>query len=186
MPMATPTPARRPTVAGFDDRPALTAPERFEVFYAREYHGAVLLAYALAGSWAAAEDIAQEAMLAALRAWDRVGRYEHTSRWLRRTVANMAVSSLRRRLAEGRALVRLAARPHPTPELADDAVEYWRAVRTLPRRQAQTVALHYLEGLTTAEIAVVLGCSDATVRVHLHHARLALARRLRPGTEEGP
>jgi DNA-directed RNA polymerase specialized sigma24 family protein len=45
------------------------------------------------------------------------------------------------------------------------------------------VALFYLEGRPTAEIAGVLGCSDATVRAHLRKGRLALARRL--GAELG-
>jgi RNA polymerase sigma factor (sigma-70 family) len=56
--------------------------------------------------------------------------------------------------------------------------EVWRAVRSLPKRQAQCVALRYLDDRTTAEIAEVLGCAEATVRVHLHRAHAALAERL--------
>jgi len=36
------------------------------------------------------------------------------------------------------------------------------------------------------EIAATLGCAEGTVRATLHKGRLALARRLRVGVEEGP
>lgn len=160
-------------------------PERFEHFYEREYHGLVSLGYALTGSWAAAEDIAQEAFLAAHQAWERISRYEQPGAWVRRVAANRAVSLRRHRMVEARALLRLAARRPAAVEEpgVEAAADFWRAVRALPRRQAQAIALFYLEGWPTAEIAGVLGCSDATVRAHLHKGRLALARRL--GTEPG-
>jgi RNA polymerase sigma-70 factor (ECF subfamily) len=102
--------------------------------------------------------------------------------------ANRAVSLRRRQLAEARSLLRLAGRRLVGAEAdqtqeAEEAADFWRTVRTLPRRQAQAVALFYLEGWPSAEIAGVLGCSDATVRAHLHKGRLALARRL--GDEPG-
>jgi DNA-directed RNA polymerase specialized sigma24 family protein len=37
------------------------------------------------------------------------------------------------------------------------------------------VVLRYVDDLSDAEIAGVLGCSDSTVRVHAHRARAALA-----------
>ena len=54
------------------------------------------LAYALSGSRSAAEDIAQEAFLAAHNAWDRVSHYEKPEAWVRRVVANKSVSMFRR------------------------------------------------------------------------------------------
>jgi RNA polymerase sigma-70 factor, ECF subfamily len=155
-------------------------PERFEQFYEREYHRVVSFAYALGGSWWAAEDAAQEAFLRAHRDWERVGRYEQPGAWVRRVVANLAVSAFRHRLAEARALVRLAGRPGPIPgpPLQPETADFWWAVRALPARQRQAVALFYLEDWTTAEIARYLGCSEATVRGHLHRGRHALARRL--------
>jgi RNA polymerase sigma-70 factor (ECF subfamily) len=59
-------------------------------------------------------------------------------------------------------------------------------VRSLPRRQAQAVALHYLEDLPVAEIARVLGCAEGTVKAHLHHGREALGRRLALFEEREP
>jgi hypothetical protein len=57
--------------AGRDTRPR-RAGEPFEVFYLREYHGVVRLAYALSGSRLAAEDIAQDAFLGAYLDWERI------------------------------------------------------------------------------------------------------------------
>jgi RNA polymerase sigma-70 factor, ECF subfamily len=104
---------------------------------------------------------------------------------VRRVVANLAVSGFRRRLAESRALVRLAARREPDPPLEAAALDFWRAVRALPSRQRQAVALFYLEDWPVAEIARFLGCTEPTVRGHLHRGRAALARHLgEPGGEE--
>ena len=173
------------------DQVVYRLPESFESFYEREYHGLVSLGYALIGSWPAAEDLAQEAFLAAHQDWQRISRYEQPGAWVRRVAANRAVSLRRHQLAEARGLLRLAGRrllgadadADRTRE-AEEAADFWRAVRALPRRQAQAVALFYLEGWPTAEIAGVLGCSDATVRAHLHKGRQTLARRL--GAEPGP
>jgi DNA-directed RNA polymerase specialized sigma24 family protein len=119
-------------------------PGRFEHFYLEEYPGVVKLVYALSGSRAAAEDIAQEAFLRAYRDWDRVGSYEHQAAWVRRVAANLATSGLRRRLLEARALARLAGWREPALDpLPADQADFGRALRALPRRQAQAVALFY-------------------------------------------
>jgi RNA polymerase sigma-70 factor, ECF subfamily len=154
-------------------------PGRFEHFYLEEYPGVVKLVYALSGSRAGAEDIAQEAFLRAYQDWERVGSYEHQAAWVRRVAANLATSGLRRRLAEARALTRLAGRREPALEpLSAEEADFGRALRALPRRQAQAVALFYVEDLSVQQIAVVLDCAEGTVKAHLARARQALARRL--------
>jgi RNA polymerase sigma-70 factor, ECF subfamily len=174
------------------DQVVYRLPEAFEHFYEREYHSLVSLGYALTGSWPAAEDLAQEAFLAAHQDWPRISRYEQPGAWVRRVAVNRAVSLRRRQLAEARSLVRLATGrllagegADQRQEAAEEAADFWRVVRTLPRRQAQAVALFYLEGCPTTEIAGVLGCSDATVRAHLHKGRLTLAQRLGADPEPG-
>ena len=160
-----------------DDR--ATVAEHFDVFYRREFRAVVGLAYALSGSRWAAEDLAQEAFLAAHRQWERIGAYEAPGAWVRRVVANMAVSRYRRSVSEAKALARVALnRQEPLPEL--DAVDsaFWDHVRRLPRRQAQAIALHYLEDRSVADVAAILGCSEATTKVHLHRGRKTLASRL--------
>ena len=56
--------------------------------------------------------------------------------------------------------------------------EFWAAVRSLPRRQAQVVALFYLEDRAIADVAAILDMSPGTVKRHLHDGRRKLARRL--------
>jgi RNA polymerase sigma-70 factor, ECF subfamily len=160
-----------------DDR--ALGPRSFEEFYAAEYVAVVGLAYALSGSRWAAEDLAQEAFLAAHRQWERLSAYDRPESWVRRVVANMSVSAFRRRVAEARATARIAAGQRPVVEqLPADDLEFWRAVRKLPRRQAQVVTLHYLEDRPIAEIADVLGMARGTVKKNLHDGRRALAHRL--------
>jgi RNA polymerase sigma factor (sigma-70 family) len=155
-------------------------PLRFEEVYLREFAGVFALAYALSGSRWAAEDIAQDAFVVAHRQWGRVGGYDDPGAWVRRVAANLAVSAVRRRLVEARALVRLAARRQEQPyaALPGEDGDFWRAVRQLPRRQAQVVALVALEDLSTAEVAAMLGCSQRTAQVHLQKARATLTVRL--------
>jgi len=125
-----------------------------------------------------AEELAQEAFLAAHRQWDKVSHYEQPRAFLRRVVVNAAVSR-RRAAAEARALARLVGGQRPAPAmLGTEATAFWRVVRALARRQAQVTALFYLEDRPIEEIAEVLGCAEATVKVHLHRARAALARQL--------
>ena len=64
------------------------------------------------------------------------------------------------------------------PDLPDEAERFWSNVRKLPKRQAQTLALHYLDDRPVAEIAEILECSASTVKVHLHKGRKSLASRL--------
>jgi RNA polymerase sigma-70 factor (ECF subfamily) len=150
----------------------------FESFYRSEYRAVVGLAYALSGSRLAAEDIAQDAFLAAHRQWDRVAYYEQPESWVRRVVSNLAVSAFRTKVREAGALARLKPRDEYLPSLAAEDADFWKAVRALPNRQSQVIALHYLEDRSISEIGRILGCSANTVKVHLHKGRERLARRL--------
>lgn len=151
----------------------------FEEFYEREFLSVVGLAYALSGSRSGAEDIAQEAFLVAHRDWDRVGSYDRPEVWVRRVVTNLSISVFRRRVVEAKTLARMALGYTPAlPELSADDAEFWRTVRSLPRRQAQVIALHYLEDRPVVEIAQILGTAEGTVKKHLYDGRQALARRL--------
>jgi RNA polymerase sigma-70 factor (ECF subfamily) len=166
---------------------AARRPERFEAVYLRDFGSVFALAYALSGSRWAAEDIAQDAFVVAHRQWSRVGAYDDPGAWVRRVAANLAVSAVRRRMAEARALVRLGGRREPSyAAMPGEDGDFWRAVRRLPRRQAQVVALIALGDMATAEVASTLGCSQRTVQVHLQKARATLAGRLGlPVQEEG-
>ncbi len=150
----------------------------FEQFYERELRSVVGLAYALSGSRSAAEDLAQDAFVAAHRNWEKISHYDKPEAWVRRVVANLSVSRFRKKVSEAKAMARINRQQHYLPELPGEAEAFWGAVRTLPKRQAQAIALHYLEDRPLAEIAEILECSPNTVKVHLHKGRAGLASRL--------
>ncbi|HEY4584272.1 MAG TPA: SigE family RNA polymerase sigma factor [Acidimicrobiia bacterium] len=153
--------------------------EAFESFYDREYRKVVALAYALSGSRSGAEDLAQEAFIAAHQRWDRIGGYDKPGAWVRRVVANMAISAFRRRTAERKALERLASQTQiELPQLEPEDEQFWNLVRDLPGRQTQAITLFYLEDRSINEISEILGCSPNTAKVHLFRGRQALATRL--------
>ena len=154
--------------------------EDFEAFYARERASVLAFAAALTGDWAFAEDLTQEAFAAAHKHWATL----HTpGAWTRRVIANRSASRWRRLGRETRALTKLAARPEPV-ELAPDDHEFWQAVRALPARQSQVIALRYLDDLSVTQIAELLEISEGTVKSSLSHARRNLAAALGLDDEE--
>src|SRR5262249_58435911 len=91
----------------------------------------------------------------------------------------LAASAFRRRMSEAKALARAAVGQSPSvSELPEDGADFWSAVRSLPRRQAQVIALHYLEDLSVTDVAAILGTAEGTVKKQLHDGRKALARHL--------
>jgi RNA polymerase sigma-70 factor (ECF subfamily) len=155
----------------------------FESFYRSEYRPVVALAAALSGSRWAAEDLAQEAFAAAHRRWGEVGSYEYPNLWVRQVVANKSVSLIRRSVAEMRARTHLINSRPPLEVLPDESASVWDEVRKLPSRQAQAIALTYVNGLTVEEAGVVMGCTGGTVKTHLKRGRQALSQRL--GVKDG-
>lgn len=151
----------------------------FESFYRSDYVAVVRLAFTLTGRRDLAEELTQDAFLAAHRNWDKVAGYEDPSGWVRRVVSNRCVSSGRRHLTGLRLAARLSRERPTEPSLSEDADELWAMVRSLPKRQAQVLALAFLEDRTVAEIASVIGCGQETVRTHLRRGRQAMADRLR-------
>jgi RNA polymerase sigma-70 factor, ECF subfamily len=158
--------------------PVVGEPDGFEAFYRAEYGGLVRLAFVLTGRRDLAEELAQEGFVAAHRRWDRVSALEDPGGWVRRVVTNRCISSGRRHLTELRLLARLRRERAAPTELAPADDELWRAVRDLPARQAQVLALVFLEDRSVADVAGILGCGQDTVRTHLRRGRLALAERL--------
>jgi RNA polymerase sigma-70 factor (ECF subfamily) len=152
--------------------------QRFDDFYRDELRSCMALAYSLCGNRGLAEEIAQEAMTAVYRDWDRVRQMEFPGSWVRRATANLATSSTRRRMAEARAVVRLSSRRQDDTVLPESDEDFWGAVRRLPRRQAQATALRYGLGCSVAETADILGCAEGTVKASLHAARASISRRL--------
>lgn len=146
-------------------------------FFRAEYQAVVRTVELMTGDHDAALDITQEAFARLYRHWRRVSRYEAPGAWVRRIAVNLAISHLRRRKVQQRLLPALAT-PVPPPPEKDDSV--LAAVRALPPSQRAAIVLFYFEDQPTSEVAALLGCSEATARVHLHRARAKLARVLGP------
>jgi RNA polymerase sigma-70 factor, ECF subfamily len=157
----------------------------FDAFAREQRQALVAFAWTFTGDVGVAEDVAQDALHATWQAWHRDGGIHHPEAWARQVVANRAIDRARRAGRERRALGLVGARPDPNVDLPTTDHEFWDAVRALPARQAQAIALHYLEDRPVAEIAEILGCAPATVKVHLHRGRRALADALAPAAEEG-
>jgi RNA polymerase sigma-70 factor (sigma-E family) len=149
----------------------------FERFFRDEYPRLVPMLQAVTGDRQQAEDLAQDALAAAQRDWDRIGRYDKPGAWVRRVALNRSSNARRSRRREEASLRRVgAAEPAIEEAPGDDTV--WRLVRALPEQQRWAVALHYVEDRPVAAVAEVLGCSTGTVKTHLARARETLARRL--------
>ena len=129
----------------------------------------VRLAWALTGSEAMAEDLAQDAFVRVHAHWERV---EHPRAYLRQAVVNACRSASRRSRRE---------RSTDPPLLAEvaqlEADELFDALARLPYRQRAALVLQFYEGLPQSEIAELLHCREGTV-ASLVHRGLAQLRRV--------
>ena len=158
----------------------VVAARSFEDFYLKDYQAVVGLAYALSGNRWLAEDLAQEAFLAAHRNWPRVSAYDQPGAWVRRVAINEAISVSRRSSRERRVVQRLATMAAaPTGVVADpvatiDDEGMWAAVRALPQDQAAAIALRYGADLSVEDTAETLRVTVPAAKSLLHRARTAL------------
>ena len=171
-------------------QPTAVTTEAFDDLYRAEWSAIDALGWSLTGSWVQAEELTQDAFTDAYRRWADVARLDRPGAWVRRAVINRAASYHRHRDVENRGLQRWSSmdRDGATPagtDLTGDAATdrtgdpaFWAAMRSLPERQLACLALHYLEDLSVAAIANILGCRESTVKVHLHRGRKTLADQL--------
>ena len=164
---------------GAVDGTRVTDAADFDHFYRAEYLAVVKFVFVLTGQWHVAEEVAQEVFMRALARWD--GQLDRPAAWVRTVALNLARSRFRRVQTELRALTRLGRMaPDEANEdtLGDEHADFWAAVRTLPRRQAQAVALYYLEDRSVADVARLMACAEGTAKALLHQARQRLAQQL--------
>jgi len=144
-----------------------------------------------------ADDAMQEALLKTYRFASRIREPQAFRAWLYRTVRNACLIGRRKRVDEPAHLVSLDERA-PGGEARDagiDAVDpsrdpeghainaglrnrLRRALNAVPRPYRVVVVLREIEGLSTREVAEVLGISEANVKTRLHRARLLLREQL--------
>ena len=148
-----------------------------------------------------AEDAMQEALIKTYRYVGRIRDPRAFRPWLYRTVRNACLMGRRKKAGEPARLQSLdgvlpgpdgRARPdapHPgkNPEqLADNAGlrrRLRKALRTLPGSYRAIVFLREMEGLSTREVAKVMGISEDNVKTRLHRARVQLQADLGKGAK---
>ncbi|MGH8913440.1 MAG: RNA polymerase sigma factor [Acidimicrobiia bacterium] len=164
-----------------DDSPVVAAREPFESFFRREYRSVLGLAVVLCGHRAVAEELTMDSFEAAFRNWPSVSVLEDPGAWVRKVVSNASASRYRRLAAEARARFRMSGGSSVRTGDLGERSDVWEAVRRLPRRQAQSVALFYFDGYSRREIAELLGVSEESVKTHLERARRRLEQELHDG-----
>jgi RNA polymerase sigma-70 factor (ECF subfamily) len=143
---------------------------RVEAAYRTEFRKLWRALYAYAGDGEIASDAAAEAFARAIRDEESI---RDVNAWTWRVAFRIAAAELRRRSAPLPAEAAPYELPQPVPELVE-------ALRTLSPNQRLAIVLHDYADRPTSEVAEAIGCSKATVHVHLSQAR----RRLRALLED--
>ena len=149
--------------------------ELYRAHWGRAYRAAYLVVH----DAAAAEDIAQEAFLAAVRALDRFDRRRPFGPWLHRIVVNRAIDwararSLRREVGD-ESLGTIGTPPAPVD---DDLERILSAMRDLSPEHRAVIVLRHLLEYTPGQIAEVLELPRGTVNSRLRRGLDELARLL--------
>jgi RNA polymerase sigma-70 factor (ECF subfamily) len=163
-------------LAGRDERARVRGAQRgsasdLEALFRAHWPRAYRAAYLVTHDAAAAEDIAQESFLAAVRALDRFDRRRPFGPWLHRIVVNRAIDWSRARTL--RAEVELAD-SLPAPEAPRDGGETFAALARLSAEHRAVIVLRYLLEFTPGEIAEALGLPRGTVNSRLRRGLDAL------------
>ena len=158
----------------------------FALLVRRHQGGVRRCAARILGDDEEARDIAQVAFI---RAWDNLAKYDPTwsfSTWLYRITTNLAIDVLRSRESRERThraqlhIVGDSVGPSAPGRMAEDEVRriFGELAATLTPAQRSAFLLREVEGRETAEVASVMGCSEATVRNHVFQARARLRKEL--------
>jgi RNA polymerase sigma-70 factor, ECF subfamily len=137
-----------------------------EALFRAHWHRAHRAAYLVVHDSAAAEDIAQEAFLAAIRTLDRFDRRRPFGPWLHRIVVNRAIDWSRSRQLRGEAELVEEAAAAPVREHGDPETVAAALAALAPEHRA-VIVLRYLLEYTPGEIADLLDLPRGTVNSRL-------------------
>jgi RNA polymerase sigma-70 factor (ECF subfamily) len=157
--MAAPSREERAWIRGAQSGSA----SALEALFREHWPRALRAAYLVVQDGAAAEDIAQEAFLAAVRNLDRFDRRRPFGPWLHRIVVNRAIDWTRAR--QLRAESELVDAPAPESEPLDGSL--LAALAALPPDHRAVIVLRHLLEYTPGEIAELLGLPRGTVNSRL-------------------
>jgi RNA polymerase sigma-70 factor (sigma-E family) len=163
-----------------------TQPIEFEEFVALRGAGLVRLARGLLKDPQSAEDVVQDTLARALLQWPRVSAANDVDAYVRRMVVNACTSWFRRAARREWVTDQQVVLDGSVPDRTDQVVDrdqLLALLRRLPAKQRAVLVLRHYEGLPDAEIAVLLKCSEVTVRSNAHRG-LARLRELIGGDVE--
>lgn len=169
--------------------PAWDADQALEQLYAAHWRSLVRLAVLLVHDTGLAEEIVQDAFVAVHDRWYRLRDPDRALAYLRQTVVNRSRSALRHRAVVNRHVAR-GTREVAVTGSDDDALSSERrdavlaAMRSLPDRQREVMALRYYAELSEGEIADALGISRGAVKSHASRGAAALRTALADYLEE--
>ena len=130
---------------------------------------AVAVARRVTGERASAEDAAIEALARAHLHWARVGALPWREAWVLRVASREAL----RQVPKTPAMVATPAVGDETESVALRQALV-AALRRLPKRQREAVALRYLADLSESDVGLALGIGQGTVKTHLHRGLAAM------------
>jgi RNA polymerase sigma-70 factor (ECF subfamily) len=163
-----------PSVAQLVENARRGDPAAFDELVRRHLRAAYAVALAVLGRPADADDVAQEAFVAALERLEDCREPARFSGWLIRIVRNRALHALeKRKLRDPQDNAGEVAVPAAAADVVLRA-KLLAALATLSETQRSVVLLHDLDGWTHAEIADALGLTENNCRQHLFAARRAL------------
>jgi RNA polymerase sigma-70 factor (sigma-E family) len=151
-----------------------------EELYAAHYRRLVRLSVLLVRDQENAEEVVQDAFVAMHGRWRRLRDPELALAYLRQAVVNRSRSVLRHRGVQDRHVdaERPVVRDLPGVDEAALATErratLLDALRALPTRQREVLALRYYLDLSEADIAATLGISPGAVKSHASRGVAAL------------
>jgi RNA polymerase sigma-70 factor (ECF subfamily) len=155
--------------------------DALEELFRRHWRRAHRAAYLVVHDAAAAEDIAQEAFLSAIRALDRFDRRRPFGPWLHRIAVNRAIDFARARALRGEGVLPPGAGAEleaaPRDGISDELMS---ALAELDPEHRAVIVLRYVLEYTPGEIGRMLGLPRGTVNSRLRRG----LDRLRPTVEE--
>jgi RNA polymerase sigma-70 factor (sigma-E family) len=148
-------------------------PNGFELAFEDLYRLAYRVAFRMLGDRGDAEDVAQEALARAALRWSRLE--DRPEGWVTRVASNLAIDRIRHRGRTSSVINRPLGLVDPHIGERQDLVN---GLRRLPRRQREAVVLRYLADFSEADVAIVMKCSEGTVKSHCARGLTALRRHL--------
>ena len=184
-----PTAGLPPTVVEIDgldpgvERRTRRDADPLAALHREHYASLVRLASLVLGDVGLSEQVVQDAFVKLHLRWGGLRQLDRAPAYLRSSVLNAARSQLRRRKVRDRHEARRTVAPTvATPEASAVAgAEHERivaALRRLPQRQREALALRYFLDLREAEIAAAMGVSAGSVKTHVHRGLATLAHLL--------